>query len=107
MSASFERLFELLFKYRPFVFQKGRLSLASGSVTTVVVVALLLLAVALLSYWRVRGKMPAAERGLLMALRAGALLLLAPCLLRPTLVVSGVAPQQNFVALLFDDSMSQ
>jgi uncharacterized membrane protein len=107
MSASFERLFEILFKYRPFVFQKGRLSLASGSVATVAVVAVLVVAVALLSYWRIRGRMPRAERVLLMGLRAGALLLVALCLLRPTLVVSGVAPQQSFVAVLFDDSMSQ
>src|SRR5262245_37452265 len=102
-----EAAFEFLFKYRPLVFQKGQISLAAP--WPVVVVAGVALAVglaALASYSRARGKSRSRDRLVLTALRIGVLLVLLLCLLRPTLVVATVVPQQSFVGVLVDDSRS-
>jgi uncharacterized membrane protein len=58
------------------------------------------------TYTRTGGKASGGERVLLGLLRVGALALLAFCLLRPTLVLSTVVPQQNTVGILIDDSKS-
>ncbi len=99
-------LLAFLFKYRPAVFDAGRIGLApplpAGWIVAAVVLAAL--AVAML-YLRVRGRtLP--QRATLAALRIGALAVLGLCLLRPQLVLSTVVPQQNHVALLVDDSRS-
>jgi uncharacterized membrane protein len=61
---------------------------------------------ALASYARVGGRARRADRIVLGAVRGLALLLLAFCLLRPTLVLSSAVPQRNFLAILLDDSRS-
>ena len=100
-------LFEFLFKYRPVVFQEGDFSLgAAGALTTGAVIAGLVGALALLTYWGVRGKTRSLDRWVLGGLRFAGLAVLAFCLLRPALVVSTVVPQQNFVGVLLDDSRS-
>ncbi len=102
-----ERLFELLFKYRPLVFAKGRFAFTAGETAMVVAVLVVLLAVvAALGYRRVRGRVTPRDRGLLLGLRLAALALLALALLRPTLIVSTAVPERNVVALLLDDSRS-
>ncbi|NIU32179.1 MAG: hypothetical protein GWN82_16140, partial [Gemmatimonadetes bacterium] len=47
-----------------------------------------------------------ADRGVMAGLRVALLGLLVFCLMQPTLVLSTVVPQQNFVGVLVDDSRS-
>jgi len=50
-----EALFEFLFKYRPVVFEKGRLALAAGPATYLVIAIALAIALpALIAYARMR-----------------------------------------------------
>jgi uncharacterized membrane protein len=102
-----EALFELLFKYRPTLFERGSLVLG---VPWPVLVGLLALAVlltpTLLRYTRARGRTGPRDRLLLTALRAGVLAILVFSLCRPALVLSTVVPQQSFVGVLIDDSLS-
>jgi uncharacterized membrane protein len=101
-----ESVFELLFKYRPFVFEKGRFVI--GSVWP----ALVILAVAALatawSYGRAVGdpNTRRVDRLALAALRVAAFTLVLFCLCRPGLVLSTAVPQQSFVGILLDDSRS-
>jgi uncharacterized membrane protein len=102
-----EALFELLFKYRPILFERGRLAL--GVPWPVLVALLALVAVAtptLLRYSRARGKTEPRDRALLVALRVSALGILVFSLCRPVLVLSTAVPQQSFVGILVDDSLS-
>ena len=100
-------LFEFLFKYRPVVFQEGDFSLgAAGPVATGAVVAAVVALLALLTYRGVRGKTRGLDRVVLGGLRFAGLAVLGFCLLRPSLVISTVVPQQNFVGVLLDDSRS-
>jgi uncharacterized membrane protein len=107
MPASLQAVFEFLFKYRPFVFAKGRLAfLTPWPAAAGAAVALLLAAPALLSYRKAGGKTRPFDRAALVGIRVLALLLLFVCLLRPTLLLSTVVPQQSFVGILVDDSKS-
>jgi hypothetical protein len=111
MPSALDRLFELLFKYRPAVFGEGRLALdAPGPVAAVVLaVAVIAAALAAASYWRLGGAAPggaAGRRGVLLALRLTTLAVLAVCLLRPVLVLVASVPGRNTVAVLVDDSRS-
>jgi uncharacterized membrane protein len=104
MAPWFDPVFEFLFKYRPFLFEKGRFVMASPAPATV---ALVLGAVVVAgSYARARGPARGADRMTLIALRTAALALVLFCLCRPTLVLSTVVPQQSFLGLLVDDSQS-
>jgi uncharacterized membrane protein len=100
-----ERLIEILFKYRPALFRQGDLALAAPPALVIVaVLAAMLLIPVLLHY---RGV--AATGGLrwaLLGMRFAALGLLLFCLLQPSLVLSSVVPQQAFVGVLADDSLS-
>jgi uncharacterized membrane protein len=98
-------VFEFLFKYRPIVFEKGRLVIAAD-VWMIAAVALLTLLglMAVVGYRRLgldRGR-----RTALALLRAGAILLVAGCLLRPALLVTTAIPQRNVLGILLDDSES-
>ncbi|HET9983448.1 MAG TPA: hypothetical protein VFQ38_07670 [Longimicrobiales bacterium] len=102
-----ESVFTFLFKYRPVVFGSGRLVFAApvpllvlAGVATAVAVG------AAATYVRAGGKASGAERGVLAGVRILALALLAFCLARPTLVLSTVVPQQNYLGVLLDDSRS-
>src|SRR5262245_28127628 len=107
MPASFQPVFEFLFKYRPLVFAKGKLAfLTPWPAAAAAAIALLIAAPALLSYRGARGKTRPLDRVLLPAFRALALTLLFACLLRPTLLLSTVVPQQSFVGVMIDDSKS-
>ena len=103
----FGALFELLFKYRPAVFEQGDFALGEPlSVIIIVLVAAALTVPALLTYFRVRGKSNARDRAVLTALRAAALLVLIACLFRPMLLLSEAVPRRNFIGVLLDDSRS-
>lgn len=103
----FEAVFEFLFKYKPFVFERGELVLSASwtSLGAGLLVAVLAIP-ALRQYAKVGGKSSPRDRAFLAALRVAIFALLFVCLLRPALVVATAVPQQNFVGLLFDDSRS-
>jgi len=102
-----DALLEFLFKYRPVVFRNGDLALAAPwPILVMVGIGLLLIIPPLLSYTRVRGRLGTIDRAVLAFLRITALAVLVFCLLRPTLIVSTVIPQQNFLGILIDDSRS-
>jgi uncharacterized membrane protein len=103
----FESLFRFLFKYPPLVFEQGDLSWgASRPLLLAILIAAGVAAAALLTYKTIGGEQPLRDRIVLIGLRIGVLALLMLCLLRPTLVLKASVPQQNFVAVLVDDSRS-
>src|SRR5262245_12084858 len=107
MPPALEPIFTSLFKYRPVVFEKGQLAFLTPWPLGAAPAPLLLLAAPTpLSSRRARGRTRRADRVVLMTLRALALLLLLVCLLRPTLLLATVVPQQSFVGVLIDDSKS-
>ncbi|HUF30086.1 MAG TPA: glutamine amidotransferase [Gemmatimonadaceae bacterium] len=107
MEAALDALFEFLFKYRPVVFEHGTFSLeAPVPVALLVLVAAAVIAAALFTYRRVRGRATRRDRIVLGTLRAMALALVAFALLRPTLAVSEAVPQRNVLGILIDDSRS-
>jgi uncharacterized membrane protein len=100
-------LFEFLFKYRPVVFEHGRFAL--GAPTIVLLIGIAAVGVAtptLLQYARVRGSSMPRDRLTLIGLRVALLVLLLFCISRPVLVIDSVVPQQSFVGVLLDDSLS-
>jgi uncharacterized membrane protein len=104
MLSVWETVFELLFKYRPIVFEKGRLVLSFPGQAVLVLAALS--AAAVLTYGLARGRTGPAHRLLLAGLRALALVAVLFALCRPALRLATVVPQQSFVGILLDDSKS-
>ena len=113
-----ESLFRFLFEYRPVVFQQGEFRFAPTSGSYVALALAVIAAVAIvLSYWKLElstSAAGAATRGvrlrrprlLLLSLRLALLALVAACLFRPVLLVKAAVDQQNFLAVLIDDSRS-
>ena len=102
-----EALFEFLFKYRPVVFEKGRLALAAGPATYLVIAIALAIALpALIAYARMRMRGGPRDRVVLLALRLAVLAVVVVALMHPILVVSEAVPQRNVVGVLVDDSRS-
>jgi uncharacterized membrane protein len=102
-----DSLFRFLFEYRPVIFQQGefRLSPSTGSyVAAVLAVGAILLTV--ITYRGLAGRGRVRDRVVLSALRIATLALMLFCLFRPILVVKAAVPQQNFLAVLIDDSRS-
>ena len=93
-----DSLFQFLFEHRRFVFEQGefRLSPVAGSYFALAVAAGAI-ALVLFTYRRSRA---------LAAIRIALIALVAFCLMRPVLVVKTAIPQQNFLAVLLDDSRS-
>ena len=97
---------ELLFKYRPVVFERGDFVLAASQ-PLVIVVVLAAIALALAwSYRQARGKSTPRDRVILTVVRAAVVAVAGFALLRPTLLLSTAVPQKNAVAVLIDDSRS-
>nr|NIQ55848.1 hypothetical protein [Gemmatimonadota bacterium]NIU76050.1 hypothetical protein [Gammaproteobacteria bacterium]NIY09907.1 hypothetical protein [Gemmatimonadota bacterium] len=102
-----DALFELLFKFRPAVFEQGEIAFgAPSSLRLWLGVAGLVGASAVATYTIARGRSTVADRGVMAGLRVALLGVLVFCLMQPTLVLSTVVPQQNFVGVLVDDSRS-
>jgi uncharacterized membrane protein len=102
-----DAIFAFLFKYRPALFREGDIVLRGPwPLTTLLLAAVVVGVVVGLSYLRPRGRAGAIDRGVMAALRAGALCVIVLCLLQPTLVLRAVVPQRNFVGVLIDDSKS-
>ena len=103
----FDSLFQLLFQYRPVVFSQGELRFAASSGSYVAaLVAAGAVAVAIASYRTSGRKVRTRDRVVLAGLRVAMLAIVVFCLFRPVLVVKAAVPQQNFVAVLLDDSRS-
>ena len=103
----FESLFELLFKYRPLIFEQGDFAFRASWVGYLAVLAAAAAGLLTLrTYAQVRGNSRPVDRTVLAVLRISTLALLVFCLLRPVLVLSSVVPQQNFLGVLIDDSRS-
>ncbi|MGD8281985.1 MAG: vWA domain-containing protein, partial [Gemmatimonadota bacterium] len=102
-----DAIFEFLLKYRPLVFEQGEFAFgAPASMRLWLGVVGLVAASAVATYTIARGKSTVADRGIMAGLRVALLGLLVFCLMQPTLVLSTVVPQQNFVGVLIDDSRS-
>ena len=100
-------IFELLFKYRPLLFQEGDFAFASPWPTMVVLGAVAALAVpAILTYGAARGDTRPVDRVVMAGLRLGVVAVLVFILFQPMLVLTSVVPQRNFVGILIDDSQS-
>lgn len=101
-----DALFAFLFRYPAVVFQRGKLALDAGRAGWLLTALLVAAALAAWSYLRAHGKAGRIDRLVLFALRAAMLAVLVGCLARPRLVLSSLVPQQNFLAVLLDDSRS-
>jgi uncharacterized membrane protein len=103
----FESLFQFLFEYRPVIFQQGEFRLLpTAGAYTAATLAIGAVVVAAVGYRRARNRGRLRDRVILTALRAATLLVVLFCLFRPVLVVKAAVPQQNFLAVLLDDSRS-
>ena len=102
-----ERLFELAFKFRPVVFGQGELAFSPPWPLSVVLLAgLAASAAAAWAYVGTRRRAGRLATSLLLGVRLGAIALLVLGLLRPVMVLKAIAPQQNLLAVVMDDSRS-
>jgi len=102
-----EGLFEFLFKYRPLLFEQGEFAfLAPASVRLWLLGAGTIGALAVASYTLARGRAAVVDRSVMAGLRVALLAVLLFCMLQPSLILSTVVPQQNFLGILVDDSRS-
>jgi uncharacterized membrane protein len=101
-----DRLFELVFKYRPVVFQQGELGFSPPWPAAIAVVAALAAMCAAAWVYLRAARTPGWSRAALLALRLSALAVFLFALLRPVLVVRTVEPQRNVLAILTDGSRS-
>ncbi len=100
-------VFEFLFKYRPLVFEQGDFAFTSPAAVRMWLVGAGVLAMAAVAtYTLARGRAARTDRVVMAGLRALLLGVLLFCLLQPSLILSTVVPQQNFVGILVDDSRS-
>ena len=103
-----DSLFRLLFGYRPVIFQQGefRFVPTTGAYLAALLVALAVVAT-VLTYRAARGRGSTTRHKLVLtALRVATLAVLLFCLFRPVMVVKAAVSQQNFLAVLVDDSRS-
>ena len=102
-----ESLFELLFKYRPLVFENGQLVFGTPLPHSLLVLAVATAAgVTAAAYARTRERATPRDRVVLAGLRIAAMAVILFALLRPTLLISSAVPQQNYLGILIDDSRS-
>ena len=102
-----EALFELLFKYRPVVFERGSLAF-DWPVPWLALVTLALLAAGAGAwmYRQSRAGLTPRDQMVLGGLRVAAIVIVATCLARPVLAVSRAIEQRNVVGIVVDDSRS-
>jgi hypothetical protein len=102
-----ETIFQFLFKYPPVAFERGRLTLASGWPSWLLLLAILAVAAVVGLYlWRQRARLPLAGRIFVWTAQSVTLAILLLMLWRPALVLSTLVPQRNVLAVLVDDSSS-
>ena len=102
-----DTIFEFLFKYRPILFQEGDFTFASTWPSLLVLGGVAAVAIpALFTYGAARGDSRRGDRAVMAAIRLGLVAILVFILFQPTLVITSVVPQRNFVGILIDDSES-
>jgi uncharacterized membrane protein len=102
-----DRVFEFLFKYRALLFQEGDVAFTTPWPLALLALGAGVVAVAaVVTYGGTGGRATPGERTVLATLRLTALGVLVFCMLQPTLVLTSVVPQRNFVGILLDDSRS-
>jgi uncharacterized membrane protein len=103
-----DSLFRLLFGYRPMIFQQGEFRFVPSTGAYIAALLVILAVVAtVLTYRAARGRNSTARhKFVLTTLRVATLAVLLFCLFRPVLVVKAAVSQQNFLAVLVDDSRS-
>jgi len=102
-----EGLFEFFFKYRPLLYSEGDLAfIGSWSRGLLFLCAAGAIGVAWWSYRQARGKTTPRDRLILTGVRGAILALFMILLMRPALILQTASPQQNFLAVLIDDSRS-
>lgn len=101
----FESLFELLFKYRPLLYERGELAFTAPPAWALAL-GIVAAAAAVATYFLARGRARPRDRALLAGLRVALLALVLVLLSRPVLLIPTVVPQQNYLAVLVDDSRS-
>ena len=102
-----ETIFEFLFKYRLLLSQEGEFTFSSPWPALFVLGGVAVIAVpALLTYGAARGDSRRRDRAVMAGLRLGLVAILVFILFRPTLILTSVVPQRNFVGILIDDSQS-
>ncbi|MBZ5495296.1 MAG: glutamine amidotransferase [Acidobacteriia bacterium] len=100
-------IFEFLFKYRPFLFEKGTIALRPPwPMLLTWVLAAAALAVSWFLYRRSVRTLPPSWKYILAGLRAVPLLVLIAIFLQPVLILHSVIPQKGFVAVVYDLSKS-
>ncbi len=102
-----ERIFEFLFKYRPLLFQEGDFTFSSPWPTLLVLGGVAAVAIpALFTYGAARGDSRRFDRAVMASIRLGLVAILVFILFQPTLRLTSVVPQRNFVGILIDDTQS-
>jgi len=107
MTEALEIIFEFLFKYPLLIFNRGKFAFSTSS--GALLLSLFVILVGLVSIFTIRWLRRESSprvRILLVSLRSAALLLLFFCALQPVLIVSTAVPQENFIGILIDDSLS-
>jgi len=103
----FETLFAFFFKYSPYVFRQGDFRLAvSSPIYIAAALAATAALVTVLTYRTAPGDASLLDRGVLIALRLCLVAVVLFCLFRPVLILRAAVPQQNFLGVLLDDSLS-
>src|SRR5262245_2756379 len=101
------RFFEFLFKYPRFVFEQADFAFAASRSTSMMLLALGILALgALITYRGITTEGALKDRLVLVAARLGVVAVMLFCLFRPSLILNSAVPQQNFLGVLIDDSRS-
>jgi uncharacterized membrane protein len=99
-------MFEGLFKFSPINFAEGELGIQYGSPMLIVLLVVLLGGALGILYWLTNRYPSERAKATSFGLRAVVLILLCIPLLEPVLVSPDVVPDENFVAVLVDDSES-
>lgn len=101
-----ESLFTFLFKYRPIVFERGRLVFETSRPIVLLLAALAVVLVLGTVYLRQRARVGGSTVAVLTAIRTLIVALVVLALFRPALTISTVVPGENFLAVMIDDSRS-
>lgn len=102
----FDAIFRLLFKYRLLVFEQGDFVLGASRMMMAAILVASAAALYALATYRGVAKTARRDRIILISLRVAAIAVIAFCLLRPALILKAAVPQQNFLGVLVDDSLS-
>jgi uncharacterized membrane protein len=102
-----DTIFEFLFKYRRLLFQEGDFIFASNWPSWLILGGVAAVTIPVLfTYGAARGDSRKGDRVVMAAVRLGLVGILVLILFQPTLVITSVVPQRNFVGSLIDDSQS-